>query len=171
MEPPLSSALVAILIERIDFSLVTLVLSDRNATTCRIEEIWSDRRRGAGHGSTLLDALCAAADHSRIDLELVCHSLEYDLDEITDPDEVRRLRDLNREKLGNPHIEAWYRRRGFVEIGRGDMGQPIMRRQAAASIRQDQQGDPNALGAEAIAEAAVAGPEPEGQRTDGSLDV
>ena len=112
---------------------VSLCLSQGAGGSVHVEEIWSERERGAGRASRVLDALCAAADRQGVALTLVCHWLAYDLENGGyDDAEADRLHDLNEARLDNAQLAAWYARRGFVETDREDWENPRMRREPAA---------------------------------------
>lgn len=113
-----------------DHELVSIDISDAGDRTICLEQIWSERDRRRGHASRALDALCHAADRLGYAIVLEAHWLAYDTHSYSEDDvEGDRLDALNELKLGNEDLAAWYARRGFVETGRMDYDNPIMRRE------------------------------------------
>lgn len=105
-------------------------IDDAGPSTVSLEYIWSEHTRRAGHASKALDALCDVADRLGIAIVLEVHWLAYETGSYPEDDkEGDRLDALNDMKLGNGELAEWYARRGFVEIGRADHENPVMRRE------------------------------------------
>lgn len=135
MSLPTNAELIRTLIAgRYDGDLVSMDLADAPGGEVSLEYIWSERTRRVGHASKALDALCEAADRLQVGLVLEAHWLAYETGEYPIGDaEGDRLDELNEMKLGNDDLAAWYGRRGFVEIGRVDHDNPLMRRKPVPS--------------------------------------
>lgn len=136
---PTSAELVRTLVAgRYDSEMISMEIADAKDDGITLEYIWSEQERRMGHASKALDALCEAADKLQVAIELEVHWLAYETNgyDIDDP-EGDRLDELNAEKMGNDGLAQWYARRGFVEIGRVDHENPLMRREPGATLRRE----------------------------------
>jgi hypothetical protein len=136
--PTNAQLLRALTAGRYDQDKVSMEIVDGHDGVVNLEQIWSEVERRAGHASKALDALCEAADKLHVPIELEVHWLAYETNgyPVDDP-EGDRLDDLNAEKMSNEGLAAWYAKRGFVEIGRVDHENPIMRREPATLMRRN----------------------------------
>lgn len=111
--------------------LVSLDLS-RSGRFATVEQVWSERKRGAGHAGAAMRALCVLADCRGVELRLAPRWLAYDLDAMEengmDGADVERCERLNGHRLSNVELEDWYARLGFVRTGAFSGDDPEMAR-------------------------------------------
>ena len=95
---------------------VSLHLEPIGPATVRIEQIWSELERGAGHSSRWMQRIVEAADRLGVTLKLIANPLHYDLingDYDDDPRGYDLLADLNDKAMDEGRLKTWYERFGF----------------------------------------------------------
>ncbi len=103
---------------------VELWIESKGADALVLEAIWSHGKRGVGHASSVLRALCDTADAHGVSIHAYVHPLHYrDHKEYFSADSSR-LHALDDAAPDACHLEAWYAKFGFTRKWDSDSRNP-----------------------------------------------
>jgi hypothetical protein len=107
---------------------VELWIESQGEDALVLEAIWSHGQRGVGRASSVLRALCEAADAHGVNIHAYVHPLHYADHKGYFSADSARLHALDDAAPDACHLEAWYAKFGFTRKWGSDSRNPdIMR--------------------------------------------